>query len=891
MTRVFWRASVRDEVESELAFHLEMTIRELTDTGMTLDQARAEAERRFGDRRSVSDECSRFGDERDRRARRTEYRDELRRDVSFALRQLARAPGFSAVAIATLALGIGATAAVFSALDAVVLRPLPFPHSERIVAVTSVVRGTASNPPLVPEYLALRSSGIFESVAGVIPGIGISMKLGEVAEIVAGARVSASFFDLYQLPPEIGRAFSAADDTPGTPEVAVISDRLWTERFNRDRAVVGRSIRIDGSPHTIVGVAAAAYDARNSTDVFVPLALSPTLASDYSQRFLTVFARLKPGQTIEHAAAAATTVDRRVVQQMPYATAPATSYAIQLQTIQDQLVGNAAGLLYLLLGAVGFVLLIGCTNVANLLLARAASRSRELAIRAALGAGRGRLVRQLLTESLVLGIAGAVTGLGLGALLLRLFVRLGPSSIPRLEEATIDWRVLIVTLGLGVGSCLVFGLLPSLRAAGPRVFGALREGGRFGTGLSRDRLRGSLVSIEVALAITLLIGSGLLLRSAWMIQHVDPGFDPRGVFTARVALPPAQYASAADVTRAFARIRDEVSRIPGVRAAALTETPPLAGIAIGTTVSVGDAAPPSDAPQANVRIVSPGYFRTMDITLRAGRDLATTDLGDTPKVVVINEALAKLLWPGRSTSQIIGQRLNGLGTDTVQNVMEVVGIAADVRDEQVTTPAKPSFYVPVQQTPAMMWPLLQRSIGVVLKSATPSADANTLARPFDDAIARIDHELPVSSRRTLEQAVETSQATARATTYLLSALGGIALLLAMVGIYGVVAYFVGQRTQEIGLRMALGATEGRIWRYVARRGLAPVGVGLAIGIALSMVATRELSSFLYGVERWDPATLVSVTALLAMVGFAATFTPARRAMRVAPSIALNGTDP
>jgi predicted permease len=891
VTRMFWRASVRDEVESELAFHLDMTVRELMDAGMTHDQARAEAERRFGDRKSVSEKCLRLGDERDRRARRTEYRDELRRDVSFALRQLARAPGFSAVAVATLALGIGATAAVFSALDAVVLKPLPFPHSERIVAVLPIVRGIGSNPPLAPEYLALHSSGVFQTVAGVIPGMGISMKLGELPEIVAGARVSASFFDLYGLPLEAGRPFGAAEDAPGAREVAVISDRLWTERFNRDRAVVGRTVQIDGSPHTIVGVTPPDYDARNSTDVFVPLGLSPEMANDYSARFLTVYARLKPGQTIEQAAAAATIVDRRVVQHMPDRTTPLESFTIRLQTALDQLVGNSAGLLYLLLGAVGFVLLIGCTNVANLLLGRAASRSRELAVRAALGAGRGRLIRQLLTESLVLGVAGAAAGLGVAALLLRVFVRVGPSSLPRLEGAAIDWRVLIFTLGLGLVSCVAFGLLPSLRAAGPRVFGALREGGRFGTGLSRDRLRGSLVAIEVALAITLLIGSGLLLRSAWMIQHVDPGFDPSGLFMARVVLPPAQYESAGDVTHAFARIRDEVSRIPGVRSAALTATPPLGGMTIESGVSVGNAPPATDAPQAAVRIVSPGYFRTMGMALRAGRDFATTDLGDTPKVVVINETLAKLLWPGRSTSQIIGQRLNGLGSDTEQNVMEVVGIAADVRDEQLTTPAKPSFYVPVEQTPAMMWPLMQRSISVVLKSAMPNADAGALARPFDDAIARIDPGVPVAGRHTLAHALETSQSTARATTYLLSALGGIALVLAMVGIYGVVSYFVGQRTQEIGLRLALGATDARIWGFVAHRALAPVGLGLVAGIALSLATTRELGGFMYGVERWDPATLAGVTGLLAMVGLAATFVPARRAMRVAPSIALNGTEP
>jgi putative ABC transport system permease protein len=882
-----WRPSVREEVEAELAFHLEMTTRELMESGMTRERARAEAERRFGDTRAAGEACRRFAEERNRRARRTEYRDELRQDLSFALRQLARAPGFSAVAIATLALGIGATAAVFGALDAVVLRPLPFPHSERIVMVSPVERKAGPTPPIVPEFFAFRSSGIFENVAGVLPGMGISMKLGEVPEVVAGARVSASYFDLFGVPPEAGRAFGTAEDVPEAPKVAVISDRLWTERFNRDRGIIGRAIQIDGVPQTIIGVMPRVFDARGSADVLLPLALPAAMANDYSQRFLTVYARLKSGQSVAQAEASATAVDRRVMQQAPGRTDPLSNYAVQIQKVQDQLVAGSAGLLYMLLGAVGFVLLIGCTNVANLLLARAMSRSRELAVRAALGAGRARLMRQLLTENLVLAAAGAVAGLAIAAAMLRVIVRVAPRNVPRIDKASLDWRVLLFTLGLGLASCLVFGLLPALRAAGRRVFTGLRDGGRSGTGVSHDRLRGSLVSIEVALAITLLIASGLLLRSAWIVQHIEPGFDPQGVFTARVTLPPARYASTADVTRAFARIRDDAARIPGVRSVALTTTPPLGGVAIGSTVSTTSTRPPDDSPTANARIVSPGYFATAGIALRAGRDFLTADDGNAPKVAVINEALARVLWPGQPAAKIIGQRLNGLSTDNDQNVMEVIGIAADARDEQITILAKPAFFVPVSQAPAMMWPLLQRSLVVVLKSATPSADANALARPFNRVIAGFDPSLPVADPHTLTRALQVSQATARATTLLLSALGGIALLLAMVGIYGVVAYFVGQRTQEIGLRIALGATDARIWRFVARQSLTPVMVGIVAGIALSIATTRQLDDLLYGVRGWDPLTLISTTAVLAMVAVAATIVPARRAMRIAPATSLS----
>jgi predicted permease len=495
-------------------------------------------------------------------------------------------------------------------------------------------------------------------------------------------------------------------------------------------------------------------------------------------------------------------------------------------------------------------------------------------------------VRQLLTESLVLGGTGAVVGLAIAGVLLRVMLRVSPQGIPRLDQATIDWRVLAFTLLLGLVSCLIFGFLPALRAAGPRMYAALREGGRFGAGLARDRVRGMLVAVEVALAITLLIASGLLLRSAWLIQHVNPGFDPRGLFVARVMLPPARYASAGDVTRAFGRIRDEAARIPGVRSAALTTIPPLSGLVMESSVSIGSQPPASDAPNTNVRIVSPGYLGTVGIALRAGRDLATTDDGNSPKVVVITEALAKLLWPGLAPRQILGQRLNGLSTDADQNVMEVVGIAADARDEQLTTPAKPAFYVPVDQAPGMIWPLMQRSIVLVLKNSTPNTDAASLERPLRRVIADVDPSLPIADAHTMMRALEASQTTARTTTLLLSSLGSIALMLAMVGIYGVVSYFVGQRTQEIGVRMALGATHSQIWRFVARRGLAPVAAGLAIGIALSMATTGALRGQLYGVTGRDPVTLVSVAALLALVALAAMYVPARRALHVAPAVAL-----
>lgn len=886
MKRAFWRTSVQEEVDAELAFHLEMTTRELMESGMTRSQARAEAERRFGDARAVNDECRRYGGERDRKRRRAEYLDELRQDVSFSLRQLAKARTFSVVAIVTLALGIGATASVFSTLDAVVLRPLPFDHAERVVELQSAQRGDLSSPA-VPEFLALRSSNVFETVSGAVLGMGLTVKIGDVPEILGGARVSADYFDIFKVRPQFGRGFTAAEDAPGGAKVTVLSHRLWTERFNQDRGVIGRTIQLDGEPATVIGIMPASFDFTSETEeLWIPLQLRPEQTTNYSEHFLRLFARLRPGQTVDQAHAAATAVERAVVEHMPARQSPVSDFSMSVTGFQDQLVGGYAGLLLELLGAVALVLLIACTNVAHLLLARGTARARELAIRAALGAGRGRLTRQLLTESLVLGLSGAIASLAVAYGLLKVILRVSPEGIPRLDQASIDWRVLGFTLALGLVSCLLFGLLPALRAAGPRTQSALRDGGRSGAGFSRERLRGALVAMEVSLAITLLVASGLLIRSAWLIQRVDPGWNPRGLLAARLMLPAAHYGSAEAVTRAYAQIREDATHVPGVAAVALASTAPMTGMVMASSVVAANQPRDDRAPSANVRIVSPAYFSTLGIPLRAGRDIALDDTRRSPDIAVINEALARRLWPDVASRDVVGRYIDAMGKRDSVHLMEVVGIAADIREEDLRSTPKPTFYVPVAQAPAMIWPLIQRSLVVMVKSATPAADADALVRPLGRVIASFDASLPIADARTMEHAVQHSMATERMSTLLLSLLGGIALALAVVGIYGVVAYFVTQRTQEIGLRMALGATHGRIWRFVVRRGVTPIVAGLVLGIGLSMVTTGALRGQLYGVSPHDPITLAGVAGLLMVVGLIATYGPARRAMRVPPAVAL-----
>jgi putative ABC transport system permease protein len=880
------RASVAEEVADELAFHIEMTTRELIAQGMPSQQARAEAERRFGDAASVNAECRRYGEQRDRIVRRTEYLAELRQDVAFAVRQLAKVRGFTAIAVLTLALGIGATAAMFSALDAVVLRSLPFPDADRIVALhpRSEGREAGATPP---EFYAYRTVRDFQHVAAARLGGGVALQSGDLPEIVEAAEVTTDYFAVFGVPPQYGRTFTADEDRAGGPGAVILSHRFWTSRFGGDISVLNRVLQIDGTPHTVVGIMPASFDyVSDGPKMWMPLALAPEAATQYGAHYLAVTARLRPDVTIDQARPATLAAHRSVARANGKTGDVLDSYGIDLHRFADDLVEDYRSLLFILLGAVGFVLLIACANVANLLLARGTTRARELAIRAALGAGRGRLFRQLLTESMVLSFAGSIAGLGVAFGLLRVLRVISPSNVPRLDQAGMDWRVLGVTLMLGAMSTLLFGLAPALRAARPQVDQALREGGRT-SGLARDRLRPILVGAQVALTLALLVGAGLLIRSAWRIQQVDPGFDPRGVLAARLVLPQVRYPTGDAVVRLYNSVRAEAERLPGTKSAALTSVVPLSGSKVRSTM-IAEGRTRQEGVEGNLRLASDGYFDTMRIPLIVGRDLARTDAADGTPVVVVTEAVIRGLWPGMHPRDAIGKRINALPTRrTDLKFWEIVGVVGDLHDAALTKAPEPEMYLPIAQTPDAFWPFLSRSLVVVVRLADDGIDPKTLERPLQRAVARIDPALPVAEAMSMEGYLAQTLATARMNTILLSMLGAIALVLAMVGIYGVVAYFVSQRTQEIGVRTALGATPSDIWRFVVRRGMLPVAVGLVIGIALAFATSRLLSGQLYGVTAQDPFTFVAVGALLLIVAVMAMFVPARRAMRVSPVVALS----
>lgn len=869
------RPRVEDEVDAELAFHVEMTRQMLVANGMSQDAARAEAVRRFGDFAVVAAECQRFGRQRDRTRSRTEYMSELLQDIVFALRQLKRAPGFAATAIATLALGIGATAAVFSALYAVVLDAFPFADANRIVALQAIRGGETEEIFSNAEYSALRArTDAFSAVAAVNYGAGLTLRSTDVPEVIAGMLVTADYFRVIGAAPRIGRALVESDDRPGAPRVVVVSDHFWRTRFSSDPSLVGRMLRFDDEQYTVIGVMPAEIDAVwVGNDFWAPLRLSTQQLASHSGRSLGVLARMAPGVTLARATDAARAAVRLTAQQTPTALQDVSATA---RPFIDTIVGDHRQRLVLLLGAVGLVLLIACVNVANLLFARGTARARELAIRAALGAGRGRLVRQLLAESLVLALAGASAGVGVAFGLVKVLVAVAPEGVPRLEHANVNGVVLAFTLGVAVVSSVITGLLPSLRGARTSLQGTIREGGRSAGGGRREPVRAFLVATEVALAMTLLTGAGLLIRTAIHLQQVNPGFTPSNLMTARVMLPASRYGDPRMISQAYEQIRSATQQVPGVQSAALISVIPLTHDQLGTTVAPEGRHLTADQRIAtDFRYASPGYFETMGMPLIDGRDFANYDADGALKVCIVSVSLSKRLWPEQ---RALGKRLEVMG-----DTMTVIGVAGDVHEVALNAPPSRALYMPFQQTPAGMWRVTARSLVLVTRTATPPEG---VLKALQTAVMSVDPSVPLTDQKTMAKILASSIAQSRFNTLLLTTLGAIALVLASIGVYGVVAYFVSQRTREIGVRMALGAAPADIWRLVLHRGLQPIVWGALAGTALSIATTRLLREQLFGVEPSDPMTLVTVIVLLFGVALLATLTPARRAMRVMPSRAL-----
>ena len=805
---------------------------------------------------------------------------DLVRDIGYAVRQLGRAPGFTAAAVGTLALGIGATSAIFSLVWAVVLKPLPGVDPQRTVTVESLFQGLQGGVSAGNFVDWQARSTQLERLAAVD---GASFNLSEAGppERVAAARVSTGFFDVFRVAPRLGRTFLPSEDAPGQDRVVVLSEGLWRRRFGADPGVLGRPIRLGTDSYTVVGVMPARFDPLlDQTQLWVPLALTPAQRAQHDEHYLLVLGTLKASTTRERAQREMDAIAAQLAREYPNNNFGRTA---RVTPVGAFLVGDTAQQLWVLLGAVLLVLVIACLNVGNLLLARGTARTRELAVRAALGAGAQRIVRQLLTESVVLALLGGAAGVGLAAVLVQLLRASAPADVPRLGEASLDGVVLGFALVVSLGSSLLFGVVPALRASRTDLHGTLQRAAAAQTGGGHDRLRGGLIVVEVALASALLVGAGLLIRTALYLGTVEPGFRPHGLLSSRLSLPPGVYEGPEASAAAFARVAASLQAIPGVEAAAVVTSVPLGSSQSSNgLVPEGKTFDPENRINSLLRVTTPGYLRAMGLRLLQGRFLEPTDVAGSERVMVISRALARAAFPGQDP---IGKRIDCCEGGPQHIVWKtVVGVVDDVHTQGPAGRVQPEFYLPLTQAPPLSWQWNQRTMSLVARSA--EGDAGRLVPAMRAAVAQLDPALPLYDVATMETRLRDSTAVYRFLLRLLGALGLSGLLLAAIGVYGVVAYAAAQRRREIGIRMALGATAGEVLRLVARTGLRPVAVGLLLGVALSVMLGRALAGVVRGVGTTDPTVLGSVALLLLTASVLAVLVPARRAARVHPSAAL-----
>src|ERR1700734_128251 len=805
-------------------------------------------------------------------------------DMRYGIRMLAKNPGFTIIAVLTLALGIGANTAIFSVVNAELLRPLPFPNSGRLVSVATANSRVPSPNGSVssPDFMDRRSQNqVFEKMA-VYTGATFTLTGQENPAHLEGASVSAETFDLLGVSPELGRTFQPDEDGPNH-HVVVISDHLWKRQFGGDPGIIGRTITLDNNGYTVVGVMPANFRyplQREPEEIWSTLSPlnettdnSPPMVQHRGAHFLTCIARLKSGVTLAQAQAAMDVIASSLSKQYP----DSNKYmSVHLSSEQDRLTGSIRPALLVMMIAVGLVLLIACVNVANLLLARATTRGREIAIRTAMGAGRIRVVRQLLTESLLLAIFAGVLGTAFAIWGSDVLVRLSPENLSRISEIHIDGWALAFTAGLSLLTGILFGLAPALQSTHSNIVEALKEGSLSTTaGRSRHGLRSSLVIIEMALALILLVSAGLLIRSLLRLQDVNPGFDPHNVMTASLDLPDTKYS---DPKKAgfFRELIPQLQAIPGVQSAAAVFPLPMSGDEIRTSFQIeGKPVAKSDEPHTSVRVVTPNYFGTMRIPLLQGRDFTERDETKTTPVIVINEALARQFFPNENP---IGKHIKpGFSTGTGEGPMrEVIGVVGNVKFEDLTDEWMPESYVPYAQ-------LSFGSMTIVVRAAK---DPEGLAKPIASVVQSLDKDLPTYAPKTVEQYLNGTIAVPRFSTYLLAVFAGLAMILTAVGLYGVISYSVAQRTHEIGIRMALGAQSGDTLRLVVGEGIRLALFGVGLGLVAAFGLTRLLSSLLFGVSATDPVSFAVVVAMLFAVVLLACYIPARRAMRVDPMVAL-----
>ncbi|MFL5238337.1 MAG: ABC transporter permease [Rhizomicrobium sp.] len=794
-------------------------------------------------------------------------------DFRYALRQLIKAPSFTIVAVLTLALGIGACTAIFSVVNTVLLRPLDYPDPAQLVMIRETQLPQfpefSVSPPNFIDWQKQTKSYEYLAAYG-----GASLNLtgeGEPQRLV-GVKATAQYFDVYGVKPILGRMLLPEEDAVGKNHVVVLSYNFWQRVFGGVRDVVGRSVQLNGEPYQIVGVAPQGFGVATKVDAWTPMAFKPdeTANNNRGAHYINVAGRLRHGVTFQQAKAELEVIATQLAVQYPD---PQKGWGIFMMPMQDYAVREVKPVLYALLGAVGCVLLIACANLANLLLARATARHREISIRAALGAGRGRLIRQLLTESVVLAVCGGTAGVVLAKWGLDALLALAPANLPRSGEIHLDAGVLLFALGLSIVTGLLFGIAPAWLAARADVNEALKQGTRGSTeGGARGRLRSALVVIEVTLALVLLGGAGLLARSFMQLAHVDPGFIPENATMLRLSLPQKKYAQPEQQNAFATSVLERVKDLPGVQAVGITHSMPLVGdYVLGFNIEGRPAINPADLPSTNYYSVTPDYFRAMGIRLIRGRVFTPQDDSKAPRVAVINETMARQFFPNEDP---IGKRINITnGPDTWR---QIIGIVADIKQYGVDKPTSAQSYEPFAQVPFSSLNLVIRTKG------SPAAMLGAL-RP---AVYAVDKDQPIGAIRPLEEIVADSISRQRFAMTLLTLFSAVALVIAAVGIYGVMAYNVVQRTGEFGIRMALGAQQRDVLRLVLTQGGKLIGIGLGVGLLATLATSRAMGSMLFNTSAFDPVTLTSITLLLGAVALIACFFPANRATKVNPIEAL-----
>lgn len=873
-------AAIDRDVDDEVRFHLDMQVEDLVARGVPRDEAERQARDRFGDVEAAMRTLRSNEARGERRRVRWMWLEEWRRDSALVVRQLRRAPVFAVLVISTLGLGIGATTAIFSAVRAILLAPLPFDEPERLVRVS---RETPAGPRLSSsggDFLEFqRTSKTLSGLTSYYESTGNLVGFG-APQRVRIARASSNFFAVLGVRPSMGRVFTSAEDTYKSAAVGLVSEGAWQRLFGGDRNVLGRTVRIDGQSVQIVGVVSSRTAYPDGVELWLPAQYEPNLVSDDNRgaSFMRLIGRLAPGVSLEQANAEFAAMSASISERFPEARAGTVS---TLSGLAESLVGDVRRPLWVMLGAVLLVLLVACTNVAALLLGRMLARENELTIRAALGAGRGRLLRQLLTESTALGVLGAAVGVLLALGLVRALVALAP-DIPRIGEVRVNAPVLLFSVALGIVTGLVFGVVPAWHASRRDLQAQLRGAGRGLAGTRRaGRVRGALVVAQFALAIVLLAGAGLLLRTFTRMRAVDPGFATSGVTMFTVTLPQdgsfdAAYGGVAGQRQFLREAITSLRALPGVEVVGASSSVPLSGSNFGISFTVDGQPKPAAGrePDAQLRVVTPGYFTAMGIALVRGRAMSEQDRDGAPMVMVVSEAMATQYFPGED---VVGKRITfGWSRDGKVLAAEVVGVVRNVKQASLTAEAAPFAYVSADQ-----WPVDEYTF--VLRSSLPVATLGTAAMA---AINAIDPELPIYDVRGADVLVRDALSTTRFYLVLLAMFAAVALLLASAGVYGVVSFGVQQRTREFGIRLALGASRRAVRAMVVRDGLRLVAMGVVLGIIGALSVTGLLRGVLYGVQPTDPLTLASVSVLLAVAALLASLVPAARATRIDPQAAL-----